>query len=385
MAQSIKAKVKPELLRWARESIRMELDTAAEKLHVAPDRLRSWEEGAEGLTIAQLRKAAEVYKRPLAVFYLPRPPKDFRAMQDFRRLPGVPEEPSTALMQELRLAAARRDIAEEMATLVGEVPARFELTARRTDDAATVAARVRRALGVPAADQFTWKDEYAALNAWRTAVEALGVLVFQASAMPLHESRGFSKHFNPYPVIALNTKDTPVARCFTLLHELGHLVLHGGAVCDAEVMGDVRSDPTEVWCNAFAAEVLVPIEDIRVQARAFPYTREWPREALRQIANRYKVSQEVAYRRLVTAGRATLDSYQRWRASYRPSPTKKKSEGGPEWPLRVVSNSGRTFIGLTLAAYESDRITASTLAGHLGTNLKHLARIKELLWSKTGE
>lgn len=363
----------------------MELDVAAEKIRVPADRLRAWEEGAEEFSVAQLRKAAEVYKRPLAVFFLPRPPKDFKAMRDFRRLPGVPDEPSPTLMQELRLAAARRDIAEEMVGMLGEAPPRFELRGRQAEQPAKVAERARAALGISLEEQARWKDDYDALNGWRAAVERLGVLVFQVSGVPVQESRGFSAHFDPFPVIALNTKDSPVARCFTLMHELGHLVLHGGAVCDAEVMGDVRFNPTEVWCNEFAGEVLVPTDDFQPRARAFPYDNEWPREALRQLANRYRVSQEVVYRRLLTIDRTTQEAYQKWRASYRPSTKPKKSTGGPEWPVRVVSNSGRTYVALALAAYTTNQITASTLAGHLGAKLKHLPRIQELVWSGGGE
>jgi Zn-dependent peptidase ImmA (M78 family) len=385
VGKSIKARIKPDLLRWARESMRMELDVAAEKIRVPSDRLRAWEEGTEEFSVAQLRKAAEVYKRPLAVFFLPRPPKDFKAMRDFRRLPGVPDDPSPALMQELRLAAARRDIAEEMIEMLGETPPRFELRGRQSERPAKVAEPARTALGISLEEQARWKDDYDALNGWRSAVERLGVLVFQVSGVPVQESRGFSAHFDPFPVIALNTKDSPVARCFTLMHELGHLVLHGGAVCDAEVMGDVRFNPTEVWCNEFAAEVLVPTDDFEPRARSFPYDNEWPREALRQLANRYKVSQEVVYRRLLTLGRTTQDAYQKWRASYRPPAQPKKSKGGPEWPVRVVSNSGRTFVALALAAYTTNQITASTLSGHLGAKLKHLPRIQELVWSGGGE
>lgn len=384
MGRSMKAHVKPALLKWGRESIRMDPSVASKKLHVTEERLRAWEEGAEDISVAQLRLASEVYKRPLAVFFLPRPPTDFRAMRNFRRLPGVPEAPSTELMRELHLAASRRDIAEELAELIGEEPPRFRLRARLSEDALDAAIRVRASLGISLAAQHAWKDEYEALRAWRSALESLGVLVFQVSRIALQETRGFSAHFDPYPVIAMNAKDSPVARCFTLMHELGHLALHSGAVCDAQVMGDVRFDPIEVWCNEFSAGVLVPLEEFRADARAYPFDDEWPREALRELANRYKVSQEVVYRRLLTIGRASSRAYQEWRDSYEALPAK-KSAGGPEFPVRLVSSSGRPFVGLALAAYNTNKITASALAGYLGTQLKHLGRIQELVWTGRGE
>jgi len=57
----------------------------------------------------QARKASEVYRRPLAVFYLPEPPQDFETLRDFRMLPeGFPREYS----QELSLLVRQPCIAK---------------------------------------------------------------------------------------------------------------------------------------------------------------------------------------------------------------------------------------------------------------------------------
>jgi len=51
----------------ARSTSGLALEDAAAKIGVPPDPHSRWEDGKEDLTIAQLRKAAGVYKRPLAV------------------------------------------------------------------------------------------------------------------------------------------------------------------------------------------------------------------------------------------------------------------------------------------------------------------------------
>jgi len=77
VVSSVKAKVKPELLRWARESAGYSVTEAARKLSkLAPERLEQWESGEDQPTIAQLRHMARVYRRPLSVFYLPEVPAD---------------------------------------------------------------------------------------------------------------------------------------------------------------------------------------------------------------------------------------------------------------------------------------------------------------------
>ena len=86
MATKIEAIVKPEMLIWARGSAGFDAEIAAKKIQVKPERLRSWESGESRPTIKQLRNLAKIYKRPIAVFYLPTPPKEFQALRDFRRL-----------------------------------------------------------------------------------------------------------------------------------------------------------------------------------------------------------------------------------------------------------------------------------------------------------
>jgi transcriptional regulator with XRE-family HTH domain len=89
VAASIPALVEPSVLRWARESIDLTPVAASRKIGVPDDRVEAWERGAEVPTIAQLRKAAEVYKRSLAVFFLPAPPAGFDTLRDFRRHEGA--------------------------------------------------------------------------------------------------------------------------------------------------------------------------------------------------------------------------------------------------------------------------------------------------------
>lgn len=358
----------------------MEEATAADKLGVSMDKLKTWETSG-GLSVAQLRKASEVYKRPLAVFYLPAPPKDFKAMNDFRRLPGVPPTPTWTLLLEMRKVAARREIADELADDLEEEVPTFAL-ASEDESAGAAAARIRRVLGIEVADQFEWKDDYEALNAWRSAIERLGVLVFQISGVEVEETRGFSAFSDRFPVIALNSKDAPVARSFTLMHELGHLVLRKGAMCDLHESTEDPDHDVEAWCNWFAGELLVPSDALKAVAASFR-GNDWPDESLRTIARRFRVSIEVALRRLVAIERASLALYKRWRTNYLPPPVK-KSKGGPTVPVRMVANAGAPYLGLVLSAYHSDRISASTAASYLDAKLKHIPAIEALLLSGKG-
>ena len=92
------------MLLWARESIGMSIEEAAQAADVDAARLAGWEHEpqVDRPTIAQVRKLAVAYRRPLAAFFLPEPPREQQLVADFRRLPGSPRDPSPELIVELR-------------------------------------------------------------------------------------------------------------------------------------------------------------------------------------------------------------------------------------------------------------------------------------------
>jgi transcriptional regulator with XRE-family HTH domain len=78
MTESIEAIIKPELLIWARKSAGLTLTDVAKKTQVSEEKINEWETGKSTLSVSQLRRLAKVYKKPIAVFYLPEPPKPLK-------------------------------------------------------------------------------------------------------------------------------------------------------------------------------------------------------------------------------------------------------------------------------------------------------------------
>lgn len=254
--------VKPALLRWARETTGMNVDDAAPKIGVKPDRLRDWEEGRLRPSVPQLRNAARVYKRPFAVFFLSEPPPQPEPPHDFRRFPDE-EVPATspALAFAMRRARRRHTVALELFDELEIAPRQLALHASIEDDPERVAARIRDWLGVSLEEQMRWRTEHAALNGWIAACEAHDILVFQTSDVSLDEMRGFSLSETLLPVVVLNAADLPRARAFTLLHEVAHLVVNVGGLCDPQRARHRPRTPDEgfeVFCNHVAGAVLVP-------------------------------------------------------------------------------------------------------------------------------
>ncbi len=107
----------------------------------------------------------------------------------------------------------------------------------------------------------------------------------------------------------VNADDILPRRRFTAAHELGHAVLHrdrmGGFVADANISEtDDEASEMEREANAFAAELLMPVQVIR--ARADELRREHkvcPRGVLAyRLASELLVSREAMRYRLKTLG-----------------------------------------------------------------------------------
>lgn len=386
MHERVKAIVKPEILVWARESAGMDLPEAASKLRVKVEKLEAWERGEDSPTVNQLRKLGNAYNRPLAVFYLPAPPRDFQAMQDYRRLPGHGgRTDSPKLRAEIRAVRARRDIALELYAEMNEEPPHFQAKARLSQDPDRLASSIRGLLGVHYEEQVAWKSGYAALSEWRGAIENAGALVFQVSGVEVAEMRGFSMHETPLPVVVVNPKDTPTGRIFSMLHEFVHVMLHQTGLCDMQEEGTRSSENqrVETFCNRVAGAVVVPrdrlLQELEVVEQG-PET-EWRDDRIASLARRYGVSREVVLRRLLICGRTTQRFYRFKRQEYARQYRGSTPGQVPQF-RRVLASTGPTFARLVLNSYYQERISVSSVSEYLNVKVKHLGRIEHAVMGR---
>lgn len=376
------ALINPDVLRWARDNAGLSVDDAAKKASVKPEKLAAWETGEGRPSIPQLRKLARVYRRPIALFYLSKPPRTFKPMHDYRRLPGVVAGHETyALRMEMRYARERREIALELLRDLTIEPPSFTFVASLNHDPEKTAADLRAFLDIHLEDQFSWKTQYDSLNHWRATLERRGVLAFQTSRVDLDEMRGFSIAERTLPVVVVNGGDSPNARVFSMLHELTHVALRSGGICDMEERAKrpPEDDRIEVFCNHVAGAVLVPRDALLAERNlGSSLTTAWPDDVLKQLAGRYGVSREVVLRRLLILGRTTEGFYRRKRAEYAEEWRRRREEHEGFAPPDVVAlgRVGRLFAQLVLESYHQERITSSNVADYLDVKLRHLAGIE---------
>jgi Zn-dependent peptidase ImmA (M78 family) len=381
----VEALANPAMLRWARNRMGFSLEDVSKKTRVSAERIEAWESGTARPTITQLRNLGRVYKRPIAVFYLPEPPGPGpQPIRDYRRVWGTEARVlSSQLRGEIETAYDRRDLALELLEIEGEQPSRFRLAANLDENPDVVAKRIRRSLGISEETQRAWSDRYAGFNAWRDAIEVHGALVLQMTDVPSAEARGFSIAAKPLPAVVANIHDSPRARSFTLIHELAHVVLQRSGVCDLDDHGRV-----EPFCNYVAGAVLVPagalLSETEVRLHD-PTSPEWDDREIATLARRFSVSREVILRRLLILGRTDENVYRAKREQYLDEyeaerERRRQDEDRASRPipqdLLAVARVGQYVSKLILSRYSHGRITASDVADHFGVRIKHLAAVE---------
>ncbi|MCZ4534247.1 XRE family transcriptional regulator [Gordonia terrae] len=390
VAAPIPAPVETSVLRWAREASGFTQVAASRKLNLPDNRVSLWESGEAVPTIAQLRRAGEVYNRSLAVFFLSRPPEGFDTLRDFRRLADADgREWSPALHEEFRRAHTQRDFALELAEIEDrEIATDWNLQASADDTDAT-ARLIRSTLAevgpLPLPEAST--DAYEHLNAWIAAVEASGVLVLatRGGRVEVDEMRGMSLYFDVLPVIVLNGSDHARPRLFSLLHEFAHLATRTEGLCDVltddRPRGEDRS--VEAACNAIAASVLMPRSVVLARpeiATRAEIPESWDYDTLRPVAARFGVSPEALLRRLSTLGLVTVDFYRQRRAefaaAYDAEADLKRPKSG-NWYRNTVRDLGKAYVRAVADAHRRHVIDSNTAAVYLDAKVGQIQQLGE--------
>lgn len=301
--------VRPALYRWAVDRARLDDESLDKRF----PKLREWVAGDAAPTMRQLEDFAAATHAPLGYFFLAEPPHEELPIPDYRTVGDAAlERPSADLLDTIYIAQQRQDWYREFASAVGQEELTFIGSVAVGDDVVATARTIREAISLDL-------DERARLPSWERAlrrfvelVEQVGVLVM-VNGIVLNnthrkldpdEFRGFTLVDRLAPLVFINGADTKSAQMFTLGHELAHLWAGQSAIsnADSRMIGGRR---TERWCNAVAAELLVPEVRMRQAYRA----DSGPVAEMKRLATHFKVSTLVVLRRIYDIGGMTSDEY----------------------------------------------------------------------------
>lgn len=365
---SIKVDVQPAVLRWAATRAGWDEEQRQEYKH-----FNQWVEQERKPTLKQLEKFAQATHTPFGALFLEQPPEETIPIPDMRTLRNEAlHEASADLIDTIHLCQNRQAWFRDYAIAEGLEKPNF-VGMYHADIAAEVAAEnLRGALGLEwdrVSNTLTRPtDVNEMLRTLIGAIERLGVLVMISGIVganthrPLNveQFRGFALVDNVAPLIFVNGQDSKKAQVFTLLHEFGHLLLGESALSSAHPTAPPR--PTnphqlqELWCNRFAAELLVPVECLRREYTGIPGEEE-----LSALSHKFQVSTLVVLQQL---RRADLISSEQQNFLYELQEQKiaaylEEHSGDPKPPggnfyYTLIRRLGSTF---------TEAVVDSTLAG----------------------
>jgi len=372
--------IKAEVLVWARESLALSKNQASERTKINIKRLNQLESGEKLPTLDELRSFSKVYKRTIATLLLQKAPKEKPLPRDRRTINSSEigrfhEKTIMAVRKARALAKSYRELRQEMNF---DFP-NFDIKASITDNPQEVAQRVRNLLRLDELREIS--NINFALEGYIEKVESLGVAVFQLS-LTQDGLRGFSITDDIFPIIGIKRGGEQAhSKTFTLFHELGHIFLNEGGLCDMSSNTDIQ---IEKWCNAFSAEILIPSEELMQLQSVIEHKRKnqkiWSKKELVELASYFHVGPLAILRSLLEHNLTTKSFYsEKHQAWNKPSFGRAKEPKGREIHKESFKERGRTYISLAFRAYDQNRISMKDLSDFLGLRFSYIQKTRELL------
>lgn len=299
----------PQILKWARIRAGLTESQLAKKVagpKASSGVVKEWEASGQ-LSYSHATKLANATHTPFGYLFLEAPPIEKAPIKDFRVKAGASSgSVSLDLLQTIYSCQIKqawyRDFLIDNGIPKRGFVGRFNIS----DDIAFVAQNIRKTLKIvnrfKSLHSDRWNDTF---KIYCQAVSEAGILLMRSGVvgnsnnrpLSVDEFRGFALSDDYAPLIFINTNDSDAAILFTLAHELAHIWIGDSALSNPDKTYS-PSFETEIFCNAVAAELLVPLST---------FSKLWNsaldlEHQLARLSRIYKVSRLVIIRRAFDAG-----------------------------------------------------------------------------------
>ena len=370
----MKITLQPKCLIWARERAGLTTSELAKKLRVKHEKVIEWEKTGE-ITLALAEKLANVTHIPFGYLFLPEPLVEELPINDFRTVRTQEiARPSVDLLDVVNDALRRQDWYRDYLVANGGEALEFVGSLDLSTDTVEAANRIRRVVAwdSPIITQASnWEE---ALSRRIDTVEDAGILVMRSGIvgnnthrpLSVSEFRGFALADSYAPLIFINGRDAKAGQVFTLAHELVHIWLGVSGVTN---LNQTYSPNIEIerYCNAVAAELLVPSKEIR------ELWAKLDQSAVDKIAfavRHFKVSSLVILRRLHDNNLIPTEEFRRRYTDELTGFVQKEAKGdsGGDFYLTLRARVGKRFASALVESTLEGETSYREAFQLLGTN-----------------
>ena len=380
MADTFHIQVNRKVLIWARESIALSKNQTSEKTGISTNRITQLEESDKKPTLEELKELAKAYKRTIATLLLTEPPKEKPLPKDRRtvnskEIGNFHEKTIVAVRKARALAQSYIDLRQELGI---QIP-KFNITASLRNNPKEVAKKVSEILQISEVKEIS--NINLALETYIEKVESLGIAVFQLS-LTQDNLRGLSIVDDVIPIIGIKRgQEAAHSKTFTLFHELGHIILNQGGLCDLSLNTDIE---IEKWCNSFSAGVLIPTEELLqieiVNDQKVNGNKIWNKMDLVKLGSIFHVGPLAILRSLLENKLTTAAFYKEKHLTWnKPQFGRAKEPKGRELHKESMQERGRTFVSLAFSAFDQNRIDLKDLSDFLGLKISYIPKTRQLL------
>lgn len=374
----MEVKVNNEVLIWARTRMNMSQDVVAKRINKTPEEIDEWEKGKKYPTYIQLEELSyKVYKIPIAVFFFPDIPKNIRKEEkNFRTLNNeIYSEIPTNVIEMINNARVMQLNLKEIET---RNVIRFTKLGLNIFDN-ELNEKIRDILGIDIEIQKKAKGNNDAFEMWRSSLYNNGIYVFKNAFKEANFS-GFSLYDDEYPVIYINNSMSFTRQIFTLFHELYHIILKTNGIDKVEddYIDKLEEEKRkiETMCNKFAGNFLVPDKIIQSEFE----DQEINEKMVLKIANKYHVSREVIYRRLLDMKKISEKYYENIHKelnneAYRPP----QNNGGGNYYNTKKSYLGNEYIEDVCESYYKGNIDIYKVSDFLDVKVESIPNLGIML------
>lgn len=259
---SVSVKVNPTILNWLMQK--------AQQGNVGSsviDLIKKWISGEKEPTFSQIETVSKNINIPFGYFFLDKPPVEECKIVDFRTVDSISiHNPSRDLIDTVDLMSRVQEWMSEYNRDNGASEYVFVGSVKTTDGVIPVANTIREELKLGLNWFADFRNAKEAFNSLRNTIADLGVIVMMNGivgnnthrTLNVSEFRAFTLT-DPYaPLIFINFRDTDNGKLFSLLHELVHIWIGKDNFYNDTHGISQKVSKEEQFCNAVAAEILVP-------------------------------------------------------------------------------------------------------------------------------
>lgn len=358
-------KANATVIKWCRDEGGYSVKEAAKRLKVEEDAYKLLESGETKPTLGQLRALADYFKRPLAIFFLPKPPENLKKPKDYRAHKGTL---STATLRSIRRA---RFIQKNYAEIEHVEPVQLWTG---VSDPIQNANNARKWLGLT--DELQTKNRN--INGfYKYLIELLeqkSISVLQHS-FPYADAKAYSFAEAP-TVVVVPTSDPYVgSRIFSILHELCHISHGQSGLCITNEAS--QSYAKERQCDKFATEFLMPRRLVKQLANGLDADQLLDSDYLKATSETLKCSMLALLIRLKEMGYIDQQHVNKKKAEWSKIPHRRNGFAVTTRALQTIKTNGVPFTEAVVKAYNADRITVNDASYMLNINQSYINEVGE--------